>query len=122
MVQPVAIVLSDRVVIAAQLEQKLEELDYRVSISDNPGALETLVLEHKPLVLLMDLAKDANLDAAALLAAKPDTRHVPLVGYAREISADLQARADTAGISIVVTDSAILQHLKPLLNQALHVE
>jgi CheY-like chemotaxis protein len=122
MVQPVAIVLSDRVVIGAQLEQKLEALDYRVKVSDNPEGVESMALEHKPLVVLIDLAKDANLEAASVLSAKPETRHVPLVGYAHEIRPELQTRANNAGISIVVTDSAILQHLKPLLCRALQVE
>lgn len=122
MVQPVAIVLSDRVVIGAQLEQKLEELDYRVKVSDNPDGLEALALEHKPLVVLIDLATDANLNAASVLSDRPETRHVPLVGYAHDVRPELQQRANNAGISVVVPDAAILQHLKQLLDQALHVE
>ena len=64
MVQPLAIVLNDRLVVGAQLEQKLEGLDYRVRVTDNPGGLEQLALESKPLVVLVDLAKDSHLDAA----------------------------------------------------------
>jgi CheY-like chemotaxis protein len=122
MVQPVAIILSDRVVIGAQLEQKLEGLDYQVKLVGSPEALETLAVEHKPLVVLIDLAADANLQAASLLSAQANTRHVPLMGYAHDINPELQARANNAGISLVVTDSAILQHLKPLLDQALQVD
>jgi len=122
MVQPVAIVLNDRVVIGAQLEQKLEGLDYRVKVSDNPDALVTLAVEHKPLVVLVDLATDTSFEAAAALASNPDTRHVPVLGYAHDVRSDLQSRANNAGIALVVTDSAVLQHLKQLLDQALHVE
>jgi len=122
MVQPVAIVLNDRVVIGAQLEQKLEGLDYRVKMSDNPDGLVALAVEHKPLVVLVDLAKDTSLTAAAALAENPDTRHVPVLGYAHDVRSDLQSRANNAGIALVVTDSAVLQHLKQLLDQALHVE
>lgn len=122
MVQPVAMVLQDRVVVGAQLEQKLEALDYRVRVSDNPDGLEALALEHKPLVVLIDLAKEGNLDAASALSGNADTRHIPLVGYAHDVRPELQARANNAGIALVVTDSAILQHLKPLLDQALHVD
>jgi CheY-like chemotaxis protein len=122
MVQPLAIVLNDRLVVGAQLEQKLEGLDYRVRVTDNPDGLEQLALESKPLVVLVDLAKDSHLDAAGSLLRNPDTRHVPLIGYAADIRADLQSRANNAGIAIVVTDNAILQHLKPLLDQALHVD
>ena len=122
MVQPLAIVLNDRVVIGAQLEQKLEGLDYRVKVSDNPDGLEALAVEEKPLIVLVDLAKDSHLAAAGVLMKNPGTRHVPIVGYAPEVRPDLQTRANQAGVSIVVTDSAILQHLKQLLDQALHVE
>jgi CheY-like chemotaxis protein len=122
MVQPLAIVLNDRVVIGAQLEQKLEGLDYRVKVSDNPAGLEALAVEEKPLIVLVDLAKDSHLEAACVLMKNPGTRHVPIVGYAPEVRPDLQTRANQAGVSIVVTDSAILQHLKQLLDQALHVD
>jgi CheY-like chemotaxis protein len=122
MVQPLAIVLNDRVVIGAQLEQKLEALDYRVKVSDNPAALAVLAQEHKPLVVLMDVSKGEHLEAASALFQHPDTRHVPVLGFAPEISADLESRAKSAGIGQVVTDSAVLQHLKPLLDQALQVE
>lgn len=122
MVQPLAIVLNDRVVVGAQLEQRLEALDYRVKVTDNPAALSALAQEHKPLVVLMDLSKDEHLRAATLLLQQPDTRHVPVLGFAPEIRPELQSRANSAGIVLVVTDSAVLQHLKPLLDQALQVE
>lgn len=122
MVQPLAIVLNDRVVVGAQLEQKLEGLDYRVKVSDDPGGLSALAVELKPLVVLVDLAKGANLEAASRLLKQPDTRHVPVIGYAPDVRAELQSQANQAGISIVVTDSAILQHLKQLLDQALQIE
>jgi len=122
MVQPLAIVLNDRVVIGAQLEQKLEGLDYRVKVSDHPEGLGALALKEKPLVVLMDLTKESHLVAASALLNNSATRHVPIVGYAPDIRPELQARANNAGVSVVVTDSAILQHLKQLLDQALHVE
>jgi CheY-like chemotaxis protein len=122
MVQPLAIVLTDRVVIGAQLEQKLEALDYRVKVTDDAEGLGTLSAAQKPLVVLADLAKDSHLEAAAALLKNPETRHVPVIGYAPDIRADLQTRANQSGIAVVVTDSAILQHLKQLLDQALQVE
>jgi CheY-like chemotaxis protein len=122
MVQPLAIILNDRVVVGAQLEQKLEALDYRVKTSDDPGGLGSLALELKPLVVLVDLAKAENLEAAAALKRHPETRHVPVVGYAPDVQPELQASADQAGLSLVLTDSAVLQHLKQLLEQALQVD
>jgi len=122
MVQPLAIILNDRVVVGAQLEQKLEALDYRVKVSDDPGGLASLALELKPLVVLIDLAKAENIEAAAVVATHPDTRHIPLVGYAPEVRPELQSRANNAGMSLVITDSAVLQHLKQLLDQALRVD
>ena len=122
MVQPLAIILNDRVVVGAQLEQKLEELDYRVKVSDNPDGLTALALELKPLVVMVDLAKAEHIAAADALSRHPDTRHVPMVGYASDVRPDLQSKANNAGITLVVPDSAILQHLKQLLDQALRVD
>ena len=122
MVQPLAIVLNDRLVVGAQLEQKLEALDYRVKVTDDSSGLEALSLELKPLVVLVDLAKESHIEAAAALLKNPQTRHVPVVGYAADVRSDLQSRANNAGIAIVVNDNAVLQHLKQLLDQALHVE
>ena len=122
MVQPLAIILNDRVVVGAQLEEKLEALDYRVKVTDDHGGLSSLALELKPLVVLVDLAKAENLAAAAALMGHPDTRHVPVVGYAPDVQPELQARANQAGLSLVITDSAVLQHLKQLLDQALRVD
>ncbi|MCU0770553.1 MAG: hypothetical protein MUE94_02120 [Verrucomicrobia bacterium] len=122
MVQPLAIVLNDRGVMGAQLEQKLEALDYRVQASDNPDALAALARDHKPLVVLLDVSKERNLEAASGLLRQPDTGHLPVLGFAPEVGPELASRAREAGIALVVTDSAVLQHLKPLLDQALQVE
>ena len=122
MVQPLAIILNDRVVVGAQLEEKLEALDYRVKVSDNPDGLVALTLEHKPLVILVDLAKPGNIQAAASLLSNDQTRHVPVMGFAADVTPELQSQANNAGIALVVTDSAVLQHLKQLLDQALRVD
>lgn len=122
MVQPLAIVLNDRLVVGAQLEQKLEGLDYRVKVTDDAGSLQALAVDLKPLVVLVDLAKDSHIEAASALLANAQTRHVPLIGYAADVRSDLQSRANNAGIAIVVNDNAVLQHLKQLLDQALRVE
>jgi CheY-like chemotaxis protein len=122
MVQPLAIILNDRVVVGAQLEQKLEGLDYRVTVSDNPDGLTALALEQKPLIVLVDLANSDNLTAAAALSTHPETRHVSMLGYAPEVKPEVQTQANQAGIGLVATDSAVLQHLKQLLDQALSVD
>ena len=122
MVQPLAIILNDRVVVGAQLEQKLEGLDYRVMITDNPDGLAALCVEHKPLVVLLDLAEPRFLEVVVSLRAVEETRHVPVIGYATEATDEFQAKATGAGVSLVATDSAVLQHLKQLLDQALRVD
>ena len=122
MVQPLAIILNDRVVVGAQLEQKLEALDYKVRVTDHPEGLPALALEHKPLIVFVDVVKDTCVEAAAALLRQTATRHVPVIGYAPDIRPDIQSRANNAGIAVVVTDSAILQHLKQLLEQALRVD
>jgi len=122
MVQPVAIVLHDRVVVSAQLEQKLEQLDYRVTLSGDPAGLVALARELKPLVVLVDVARSERIEVARQLGQDEQTRHIPVVGYAAEVDEVLQTRAGEVGLALMVSDSAILQHLKPLLDRALYIE
>lgn len=122
MVQPLAIVLSDRVVVSAQLEQKLEGLDYRVQMAESPAVLPALAAEHKPLVVFADLVKEEALAAIRKLSQNPETAHVPVMGFAPKASDELQSRANASGVKMLVTDSAVLHHLKQLLDQALRVD
>jgi len=120
MLQPMALLVNERVVVGAQLEQKLEALDYRVMVTDDGGVLPALASEHKPLVVLVDLAAKGALEAVAALIKQEDTRHVPILGFITDVRPELQSQATAAGVSLVATDAAVLQHLKPLLDQVLH--
>ena len=120
MLQPMALLVNSRVVVGAQLEQKLEALDYRVKVTDDTGSLPALAAEHKPLVVLADLAAKGVLESVAALIRQPETRHIPVIGFAVDVRPELQSQSTDAGVSLVVTDAAVLQHLKPLLDQVLH--
>jgi CheY-like chemotaxis protein len=120
MLQPIALLVNSRVVVGAQLEQKLEALDYRVRVTDDASSLPVLAAEHKPLVVLVDLAAKGALESVATLIRQAETRHIPVIGYAADVRPELQSQATAAGVSLVVTDAAVLQHLKPLLDQVLH--
>jgi CheY-like chemotaxis protein len=120
MLQPMALLVNSRVVVGAQLEQKLEALDYRVKVTDDVGALPALAAEHKPLVVLADLEARGALESVAALIRQPATSHIPVLGYAADVRPELQSQSTSAGVSLVATDAAVLQHLKPLLDQLLH--
>ena len=122
MVQPLALILNERIVVGAQLEQKLEALDYRVEVCNEPARFPALAAELKPLVIFADIAKDSVLEVLTTLSEQPETRHVPVVGYAPDVRPDFQRCANSAGVSTVVPDSAVLQHLKPILDQVLHID
>jgi len=59
--------------------------------------------------------------AIAALRADPATEHIPIIAYAGEQATALQAAAQTAGATLVVSEAAIANYLPQLLNQALQV-
>lgn len=56
------------------------------------------------------------------LRKNPETRHVPIIAYGDPADADSTAAATSAGATLVAGQSAILEHLPHLLEQALQVE
>lgn len=122
--QPLALVVYEKLLPGSQLVNRLQDLNYRVqTISDADKLVE--VAEHStPMLVLADLqsAKKNVSPAIARLRQNPATKHVPVIAFTeRDEPAALEA-AQAAGATLVVTDNAILNHLPQLLEQALRVE
>ena len=47
---------------------------------------------------------------------------MPIIGFSREDTPELRAAARAAGITLLVTEAAIVNHLPQLLQQALDLE
>ncbi len=124
MTQPLALVLYEKLLPGTQLVNRLQDLNYRVQALADPGRLVECAEQAKPMLVLADLESSQKNVIAALARLKqnPATKHLPIVAFSREEAADLQAAARAAGATLLVSETAILNHLPQLLDQALQVE
>jgi PleD family two-component response regulator len=56
------------------------------------------------------------------LKKNPGTQHLPVIAFASETATDLQSAALAAGVTLVVSETAILNHLSQCLDRVLQVE
>jgi CheY-like chemotaxis protein len=124
MTQPLALILYDRLLPGSQLVNRLQDLNYRVQTLSEAGRLVECAEQAKALLVLADLQSARNDVCAAIsrLKQNPATRHLPVIAFGAESAAEAQAAAKAAGATLVVGESAILNHLPQLLEQALQVE
>ncbi len=122
--QPLALIIYERLLPGSQLLNRLQDLSYRVQVVTNVDSLVECAEQSKPMLVLADLESTRfNVCAAiARLKQNPITQHLPVIAFGGDTSPDLQAAARAAGVALVVGETAILQHLPQLLEQALQVE
>src|SRR6185436_6641527 len=118
MTQPLALVLYEKLLPGSQIVNRLQDLNYRVELIANAAE------QSRPLLVLADLDSAHQNVCAALgrLKQNPATNHLPVIAFSGQDSQDLRAAALAAGITLLVTEAAILNHLPQLLEQALHIE
>lgn len=124
MTQPLALVLYEKLLPGSQLVNRLQDLKYRVQAIADAGRLVECAEQAKPMLVLADLASTRNDVCAALARLKQNlaTQHLPVIAFGGEGAAELQAAAEAAGATLVVSEAAILNHLPQMLEQALHLE
>ena len=61
-------------------------------------------------------------EAIQRLRQNPNTQHLPVIGILSDKANQLQESAVSAGVTLVVNDLAILNHLPQFLDQALQVD
>lgn len=122
--QPLAIVLYERLLPGSQLANRLQDLKYRVLTVTDVQALVACAQQEKPMLVLADLVSTRHdvCQAIGRLRHEPETQHIPVIAFAPEDQADLPAAARAAGATLVVSETAVLNHLSQLLDQALQVE
>ena len=122
--EPLALILYERLLPGTQLVNRLQDLSYRVQTLLEPGRLAECAEQAKPLLVLADLqpAPSEVCAAIARLRQNPATRHLPVIAFGAENAADALAAAKAAGATLVVSETAILNHLPQFLQQALQVE
>jgi len=121
--EPLAILLCSRGLIATQLAERLEALRYRKQVIHDPAQLRPVAEAEHAMIAFADLEESEEVVAAAvqLLRNDPGTAHVPVIGFRREMNEGAQNALISRGFTVVVSDSAVLNHLSQLLDRALDV-
>jgi CheY-like chemotaxis protein len=124
MTQPLALVLYEKLLPGSQIVNRLQDLNYRVQVVAEASRLVECAEQVKPLLVLADLESRRDDVCAALARLKQNTAtaHLPVVVFSREAATELQAAAQAAGATLVVGETAILNHLPQILDQALQVD
>ena len=119
MTQPLALLLYEKLLPGTQLVNRLQDLGWRVQIIHDAAALMRAAEEHKPVLVLTDLNSTASPVAQGInhLRNNKGTAHLPVIAFSAEET--LHKPALDAGANLVVSDTAILQHLNQFIDQAL---
>jgi CheY-like chemotaxis protein len=121
--QPLAIVLYERIMPGSQLVNRLQDLNYRVLVLNNPALVAATARRESPLLVFVDLETRGDVcEAIQRIKADEATRHLPIVAFATDNQAELLAAAQQAGASLVVGETTLSGHLPTLLEQALQVD
>jgi CheY-like chemotaxis protein len=124
MTQPLALVLYEKLLPGSQIVNRLQDLSYRVQVIAEPGRLVECAEQAKPLLVLAELESTRDNVCAVLARLKQHeaTKHLPVIAFSPEAATELQAAAQAAGVTLVGRETAILNHLPQILEQALEVE
>ena len=124
MIQPLALLVTERAVPCRLLTEQLEKLQYRVLSTPEAARLAALARHEKPMIVVMDLpaSPESVLTAIRELRVASDTGHIPLIAVVSTGDNAIETQLREAGATLVTTESATNRHLKQLLEQALQVE
>ena len=122
MTRPLAIVFYEKLMPGSQLVNRLQDLNYRVRVINDLASLQQCARSEGPLLVIADLAgREEVCGAIAALKADSTTNHIPVIAFANEKATELQAAAQKAGATLAVSETAMINYLPQLLNQALQV-
>ncbi len=124
MTQPLALVLYERLLPGSQIVNRLQDLNYRVQTIADTGVLVECAEQAKPLLVLADLESTRSNVSQAIgrLRKNPATKHLPVIAFGADNAPGLTDAAQAAGVTLIVSEAAILNHLSQLLDHALQVE
>lgn len=107
----------------SQLVNRLQDLNYRVLSLNDATRLMATVQRESPLMLFIDLATPGDVcGVIATVRSTSATAHLPIIGFAPDNAADLLPAAQAAGANIAVSETAVINHLAQLIEQALRVD
>ncbi len=124
MTKPLAIVFHETLLPGSQIANRLTDQGWRVQTVSIAANVLDLIRREKPMLLVAQLALRHGDFCGVIRELKrdPDVAHVPVIGYTGVRNKKLQEDAVAAGARLVAADSAVLDQLPQLLEQALVVE
>jgi CheY-like chemotaxis protein len=124
MTQPLALVLYERLLPGTQLVNRLQDLKYRVQTVSEASRLVECAQQLRPMLVLADLAPSHTRVCAAIQQLKTNsaTAHLPVIAFSADNGSEPHIAAQKAGVTIIATETALLNHLPQLLEQALQVD
>lgn len=124
MTKPLALCFCENLLLSNQLVNRLQDLGYRVEVTNDAGSLVPSAIREKPLVILMDLAyRTAEIcELIASIRRNAETHHVPILAFGPQRDGALQSAAHTAGATLVAVESGLLLQLPDLLDRVLEIE
>jgi CheY-like chemotaxis protein len=123
MQQPLALIFYERLMPGSQLANRLQDLKYRVLTVNDAAQLPAAAKRESPLFLIADLdARGEILATLEQIKADPATAHLPVIAFAPDDKPALLQAAQNAGLTVTVGETAMVGHLRQLLDRALHVD
>ena len=122
MTEPLALVVYEKLLPGSQLVNRLQDLKYRVQSLNDPQGLVETAEEQKPMLLIVDLDfRQGDVNGAILkLRQNPSTAHIPVLAFsAKELSSE---PSGSSGVTLVVSEAAILNHLQQCLERVLQLD
>ena len=119
MTQPLALLLYEKLLPGTQLVNRLQDLGWRVHTLHDAAAITRAAEEQKPVIVFADLTATRGPvgDGIRHLRQNRNTAHIPVIAFATDEA--LHQSAVDAGATLVVSDTAVLQHLNQFIDQAL---
>ncbi|MCX6909526.1 MAG: response regulator [Verrucomicrobia bacterium] len=121
--EPIAILVSDNMVLLSRMTNDLCQSKYRVSHLRDPSELLAAAREQHPMFVVLDLDL-RNRDAVSVLAelkGDAELRHTLVLAFTDASNEPLLEEARAAGADMVTTRDAVASHLSPLVEQLLGV-
>jgi len=123
MTQPLALVYYEKLVPGSRLVNRLQDMHYRVQTVATPDALHATAAQEKPLLIFIDLLAGHAAVYPAICEVKKDpaTQHIPVITFISANAKETEASALAAGATLVVAETAVLDQLAQIIDQALQV-
>ena len=119
--EPLAILVSENMMLASRAAESLRELNYRVLDLRDPAALVATARDQRPLFAVVDLAARTGDACAAIeeLKRDPDVKHVLVLAFGDPANELAFNCARQAGADMVTPADAVAHYLPQLIDQLL---